>query len=179
MPYVKKVRETVGDNAAALVIMDNFEGQVTKSVTKLMEQNNIHVCLLPPNTADLLQPMDFSVNKPAKEYLKRQFEQWYSRKVMEQLEGRDLDDLEAAELQPINLGMPILKEIGAQWLVEMAEYISENPQFIVNGFIRSGITRASGGTENEMETDIGSDGSDSDFSDLSDEEFEITDSYLI
>ena len=40
---------------------------------------------------------------------------------MEQLEGRDLDDLEAAELQPINLRMPILKETGAQWLVEMAE----------------------------------------------------------
>ena len=33
---------------------------------------------------------------------------------MEQLEGRDLDDLEAAELQHINLGMPILKEIGAR-----------------------------------------------------------------
>ena len=56
---------------------------------------------------------------------------------MEQLEGRDLNDLEAAELQPISLGMPTLKEIGAQWLVEMAEYISENPQFIVNGFICS------------------------------------------
>ena len=65
---------------------------------------------------------------------------------MEQLEGRDLNDLEAAELQPISLGMPTLKEIGAQWLVEMAEYISENPQFIVNGFhMLSGITRASGG----------------------------------
>ena len=97
---------------------------------------------------------------------------------MEQLEGRDLDDLEAAELQPINLGMPTLKEIGAQCLVEMAEYISDNPQFIVNGFIRSGITQASGGTENEMGTDIGSDGSDSDFSDLSDEELKITESYL-
>ena len=137
MPYVKKVWETVGDNTAALVIMDNFKGQVTKSVSKLLEQINIHVCLLPPNTTDLLQPMDISVNKLAKEYLKRHFEQWYSGKVTEQLEGRDLDDLEAAELQPISLGMPTLKEIRAQWLVEMAEYISENPQFIVNGFICS------------------------------------------
>ena len=40
------------------------------------------------------------------------------------------------------MGMPILKEIGAKWLVEMAEYLSDNPQFIVNGFLRSGIAAA-------------------------------------
>ena len=97
---------------------------------------------------------------------------------MEQLEGRDLDNMEAAELQPINLRMPILKESRTQWLVEIADYISKNPQFMVNDFICSGITRTPGGTENEMETNIESDWSDSDFSNLSDEELEITDSYL-
>ena len=30
----------------------------------------------------------------------------------------------------------------AKWLVQMAEYFSENPQFVVNGFIRAGITSA-------------------------------------
>ena len=49
-----------------MVVMDNFKGQV------------IHVCLLPPNTADLLQPMDICVNKPAKAFLQKQFEGWYS-----------------------------------------------------------------------------------------------------
>ena len=148
VPYVEKVRETVGDDKAALTIIDNFKGQVTTTNTNLLEQNNIHVCLLPPNTTDLLQPMDISVNKPAKEYLKR-FEQWYSGEVTNQLEGRDLDDLEAAELQPIDLGMPVMKEIGAKWLVEMADHISNNPQFIVNGFLRSGIT----GAVDEMDSD--------------------------
>ena len=42
-------------------------------------------------------------------------------------------------MQEINLGLPVLKEVGAKWLVNMAEYIAENPQFIVNGFIQSGI----------------------------------------
>ena len=51
---------------------------------------------------------------------------------MKQLHG---NDLESAELQPIDLSMPQLKELGAKWLVKMAEYISANPNFIVNGFI--------------------------------------------
>ena len=61
VPYVNKMRGSVGDKAA-LVIMDNFKGQVTKSVTSLLEDQNIHTCLLPANTTDLLQPKDISVN---------------------------------------------------------------------------------------------------------------------
>lgn len=153
LPYVQKVRDDMGDNKAALVIMDNFKGQITTSVSSLLEDNNILVTLLPPNTTDLLQPMDISVNKPAKEYLRREFEKWYSEEVMKQLEGKDLENLEEAELEPINMGMPILKEIGAKWLVGMAEYISDNPQFVVNGFLRSGIAGAIDGNEIER-TDI-------------------------
>ncbi len=88
---------------------------------------------------------------------------------MKQLEGRDLDDLEAAELQPINLGMPVLKHIGAKWLVEMAEYISDNPQFIANGFIRSRIPGAIEGIEDKTESHSNST-SDEDSSDPSEEE---------
>jgi len=36
--------------------------------------------------------MDISVNKPAKEYLKKQFEDWYSEMVMQQLDGKDIND---------------------------------------------------------------------------------------
>ena len=59
---------------------------------------------------------------------------------MMQLDRRDMNDLAAAEIQPVNLSMSVLKEVGAKWLVEMANYISANPQFIVNGFVCSGIT---------------------------------------
>jgi len=48
---------------------------------------------MPPaaNTTDLLQPMDLSVNKPAKDFLKRHFEDWYSQQVTKQFEGRDIE----------------------------------------------------------------------------------------
>ena len=61
---------------------------------------------------------------------------------MQQLDGKDMDDLERTEIQPVNLGMPILKEVSAKWLYGMVEYLTSNPQFIMNGFIRSGISSA-------------------------------------
>ena len=36
-----------------------------------MESHNIHMCLLPPNTTDHLQPMDVAVNKPEKAFFKQ------------------------------------------------------------------------------------------------------------
>ena len=171
VPYVEAVREDVGDDKAALVIIDNFKGQVTEAVTSLLDANNIHVCLLPPNTTDLLQPMDIAVNKPAKEFIKRRFEQWYSEEVIKQLDGKVMDKLEAAEIQPIDLSMQVVKQIGAKWIVEMAEYISDNPQFVVNGFVRSGITGALDGVmqEDDKAEDLLEEETDSELDSVCDE----------
>lgn len=124
VPYVATTRDLLNDDKSALVIIDNFKGQITPAVNALLDSHNIHVCLLPPNTTDHLQPMDISVNKPAKDFLKREFEQWYAEQVTRQLQGQDID---MAELQEINLGLPVLREVGAKWLVNMAEYIAKNP----------------------------------------------------
>ena len=140
LPYVERQREALDDTAAALVIIDNFRGQITDSVNSLLEANNIHVALLPANATDLLQPMDIAVNKPAKDFLKRKFEQWYSEEVTKQLEG--VEDIEAVDIQPINMSSAAMKVLTAKWLVEMGEYLSENPQVVVSGFRHAGISAA-------------------------------------
>ena len=119
----------LGDKPA-FVIIDNLKGQVTTKINDLLEANNIFVCLLLPNTTDTLQPMDISVNKPAKDYLERRFEQWYSDEVMEQLTGET--DIESIEIEPIDLRLAAVKEMTAKWLVDMAKYISDNPHIIVS-----------------------------------------------
>ena len=116
VPYLQKTREYVGEDKTALVIIDNFKGQVTESVIQLLEDLNVHVCTLPPNTTDLLQPMDISINKPAKDYLRAHFVEWYSQEVTKQLDGRDLEDI---AIQPINLSMLVMKKVSAKWLVDI------------------------------------------------------------
>ena len=72
--YVEQVRFDVVCETA-LVIIDNFKGQTTQAVIDRLELTDILVCFLPPNITDALQPMDFSVNKPVKQFLQNCFEQ--------------------------------------------------------------------------------------------------------
>ena len=83
VPYVEKTRESLGKDKAAVIIMDDFKGQVTPKMNVLLGQYNIHSCLLPPNTTDLLQPIDLSVNKPAKAFLRGEFQNRYSDQIMQ------------------------------------------------------------------------------------------------
>ena len=168
---MERQREAL-DDKNAVVIMDNFKGQVTDAVHELLESNRIDVCLLPPNTTDLLQPMDIAVNKPVKSFLRGKFDEWYAQEITKQLHGTAV---QSVELQAINLSLTVLKELGAKWLEEMSEYISNNPQFIVNGFARAGIMQAldgRGGNEDEEDNADEAESEESDTEESEDEELQ-------
>ena len=57
-------------------------------------ESHIHIVLLPLNCTDVLQPMDIAVNRPAKAFLKQQFEEWYTGQVIDQLGDRDIESVE-------------------------------------------------------------------------------------
>ena len=88
-PYIQSIRMLLytPTTPGVIIIMDNFKGQVTDKVTSLLEKCHLHVCLLPASTTDLLQPMDVSVNKPAKSFLMKQFAEWYSEQLLQQIEN--------------------------------------------------------------------------------------------
>ena len=60
-----------------VLIFDNFKKQCTSELLTLLDDNNINVILIPPNCTDRLQPLDLSVIKAAKEFLRRKFNEWY------------------------------------------------------------------------------------------------------
>ena len=61
--------------------MDEFPGQITDGVISLLRNNNIHSVLVPNNMSQLFQPLDLTVNKHYKSYLKRLFSEWYAQQI--------------------------------------------------------------------------------------------------
>ena len=137
VPYVTRVRrELEKEEQAALAIFDCFKGQVTQRITDALEDHNIHSVIVPAGCTDRLQPLDLSVNKSAKAFLRSQFQDWYSAQVTEQLSTG------SEELEPVELPAAKMKCIGGQWLVRLVEYLSDNPRIVVNGFLAAGIPQS-------------------------------------
>ena len=136
IPYVNATRVDLklSKTHSCLVMFDTFKGQTTPGFLKLLEENNILVVEIPPNCTDRLQPLDLAVNKPLKDQMKRQFQQWYSEEVEKRIRSSASDDEKL-----IDLKLSRLKPLEFKWLVEACSYINMN-DFIRNGFLEAGIT---------------------------------------
>ncbi len=55
---------------------------MTGKVYEALEKHSIHSVLVPAGCTDKLQPMDVSVNRAAKAFLQREFQDWYANQVM-------------------------------------------------------------------------------------------------
>ena len=134
LPYVcnKRKELKLPLDQPAVLIFDNFKGQCTTEFLTLLDVNNINVILIPPNCTDRLQPLDLSVNKAAKEFLRRKFHEWYAKQVCLQLQQN-------GKQSPIDLRLSIVKPLGAQWMVELYDYLKSKPDTIRNGFKEAGL----------------------------------------
>ena len=88
-PYVRQKKKELGLPAeqTCLVIFDRFKAQCTATVLEALGENQILVVLVPANCTDRLQPLDASVNKTVKEFLRGQFHHWYASEVSKQLQS--------------------------------------------------------------------------------------------
>ena len=110
------------------MIYDEFRGQITVDVIANLRQHHFEIVLLPPNCTDCLQPLDVSVNKPAKDFLKSKFQEWYALQIVQQLEKGTAPD----KLQPVDMPLSTMKPLCAQWVVAMYDYYTSrhHPQWI-------------------------------------------------
>ena len=138
VPFVERVHDDLGtdDSQAALALFDHFKGQLTGNVMAALEKNNIQSVLIPATCTDRLQPLDISVNKSAKVFVRSEFQQWYAAQISSQ---QDNDD---GRFEPVEMSAPRMKCIGAQWLVRLYEHFLDSPDIIINGFLSSGIPQS-------------------------------------
>ena len=132
-PYVSQKRVTLGlpMDYPALLLFDNFNGQCTENLLKRIDSHHIYVILIPANCTDRLQPLDLSVNKSVKDYLRVAFQEWYAESVCSQLQK--------GQVELIDLRMSVIKPLGAKWMVNLYDYLKSKPEIICNGFRAAGI----------------------------------------
>ena len=130
----------LGEEQPAIAILDNFKGKMMKQVFCCLEENNIHSVLVPANCTNRLQPLDLTVNRAIKSFLEREFQTWYAKQVVWQLEDGNAEPL------PVDLSSVALHHIKAEWLYRAYEHISNNLHtcMVVNGFISDGISQKNG-----------------------------------
>ena len=137
LPYIQQKRKELKlrNDYPALVIFDRFKAQCTTAVLDLLRNNHIHIMIVPANCTDRLQPLDVSVNKAAKEFLRRQFQEWYSSKISSQLQA-------GSTVEAVDLRMAVVKPLSAKWMIALYDYLKSKPDIIKNGFRHAGITAA-------------------------------------
>lgn len=105
--------------------------QTNHNITDVLESNHIFV---PAWCTDHLQALDVSVNKAAKDHLRRQFWSWYVDQVWLQLD-------QGTEVKGGHYALSY-KTPSAKWLVSMWDYLRSKPEIIVNKFKKAGIKQA-------------------------------------
>ena len=78
--YVKTKQERLGlETQPVLLIYDIFRGQTTDKFMDVLKDSNILSTKIPPNMTHMFQPLDLTVNKFAKDFMKGMFSTWFLR----------------------------------------------------------------------------------------------------
>ena len=123
-------------NQKALLIWDAFRGQLTERVKEKLAALNIKCVYVPANMTHFFQPLDLTVNRCAKQRMKKEFVTYYSSAVKQQLDsGTDNEDVE------VDFCLSVLKPMHAQWLVNLYNIFTstKGAEAILKGWKKSGI----------------------------------------
>lgn len=137
-PYLAAQRIVHGADKPCLLLYDAFRAHCTDPVQQALEALNAKLVMVPRNMTDHLQPLDLSVNKPAKQYLSNQYSKWYSSQV---LSLEEADQLNNDNLKELLKSAVKLRELSAEWTCELYHHfqLASQRQIIINGFRKAGI----------------------------------------
>lgn len=139
IPYVKQIREELGFRATKqwVLIADVFKAHWTDAVKKIISDNNGTMIPVPNNMTSYLQPLDLTVNRSCKAFLRNQAQTWYSEQVQAQIEKGIQPDKVSVDLR-----ISVLKPLHAKWIVQFYDYMQSNKDIVVKGWQRSGVSAA-------------------------------------
>ncbi len=117
IPYVGKNR--------ALLCLDTFSAHLTEAVREEFARIGTKLLIIPGGCTSVLQPLDVSLNKPFKSYIRRQ---WCERMVSEA-------EIGAAKITPAS------KSTLMEWIANATDIVELNSQGVVKSFQVTGILK--------------------------------------
>ena len=136
-PYIKSKCKglKLPENAKMWLILDVFQEQTTSAVNDLQKKNDIIAIHVLNNQTNLFQPLDISVNKSAKCFIAEKYQDWYAKKVLQQL-SRGV----ATHNVKVDVKLSIMKPLHAKWITEMYHHLKRSKQIEISGFRNVHIT---------------------------------------
>ena len=112
---------------------------MTTEVREVIETHNLIVVNVPANMTKHYQVLDLTVNKYAKAFTRRKFNELYAKEINRQLDaGTPLEEVD------VKLRLYVMKPIHAHWMVELYNHMTtgDGKKNIISGWRAAGIQDA-------------------------------------
>ena len=124
LEWIDLVWEPATEGRRALIVHDSFSAHLTVAIKQRLKEINTVPVVIPGGCTSKVQPLDVSINKPFKSYVRR----YWSDYILEQ----------PASLQT-KKPKPPKKEDVASWISSALEELQDNPDMVVRSFDACGI----------------------------------------
>jgi len=118
----------------AMMVYDSFRGHLEESVKTKFKHHNFHLAVIPAGLTSECQPLDVSINKPFKDYMRKEWNEWMCQGG-------------AGETAAGNLKRARISDV-CGWVKRSWDAISN--QIIFNSFKKCAISNMLDGSEDDM-----------------------------
>ena len=137
--YLEKMKQENGvpQEQHSLVIMDTFKGKDNDILKEFCSKNRCEIVIVPHNLTNKFQPLDLTINKAAKAFIQKPYNDWFSDQVGRKLKsGKDPTDIK------ISSKLSDLKPLHAGWIIDLYKHMQGENDIITKGFKEAGIYEA-------------------------------------
>ena len=125
LEWIELVWEPATEGCRAMLVLDSFSAHITHAVKQKLKDINTVPLVIPGGCTGKIQPLDVSLNKPFKSYVRR----YWSDYILEQ----------PVSLQQKQKLKPPTKENVASWISSALDEMQEKPDMVVRSFEACGI----------------------------------------
>ena len=117
LEWIDLVWEPATEGQRAMLVLDSFSAHITPAVKQKLKSINTVPLVIPGGCTSKIQPLDVSLNKPFKSYVRK----YWSDFVLQQ----------ATNLQKLK---PPTKQNVAKWVSTALDELQEKPDMVVRSF---------------------------------------------